>query len=57
MFGEQVNPWTVGGRKVEVNGLVGHIVMRSRNRVAFRPRNAKLPDMAILPYDEVEIIE
>ena len=25
--------------------------------VAFRPRNPTLPDMAILPYDEVEIIE
>ena len=57
MFGEQVNPWTVGGRKVEVNGMVGHIVLRSRYHVAFRPRNPTLPDMAILPSDEVVIIE
>lgn len=45
------------GRKVVLDGLPGYLVLRGKYKVAFRPENKRLPDMAVFPYDELEVIE
>ena len=45
------------GRKVLLDGMPGYLVLRGKYKVAFRPENKRLPDMAIFSYDELEVIE
>ena len=45
------------GRKVLLDGMPGYLVLHGKYKVAFRPENKRLSDMAIFSYDELEVIE